>query len=174
MNLQLSWSKTINIKKHLPKIKPKAIDLLCLPVAYKIQILDPGILGIPRAGPSLHFQLSPTTLLVKLNHSIRAPWFLSSSLWRILSLPWMSLFILFLSSSSTILSRFRAMTLLLQSLWILPSFEVLYHLNCSSFVVFFTWIITSYDIISYIQSCPSTRKLHQGERIQTQLSYSAP
>ena len=85
-----------------------------LPVAYKIQILDPGILGIPRAGPSLHFQLSPTTpLLVKLNCSIQAPWLLSSSPWHILSLPGMSLFILFLSSSSTILSRFRAMSLLL-------------------------------------------------------------
>ena len=60
-----------------PYYSPHITAIQGLPVAYKIQIPDPGILGIPRADPSLHFQLSPTTpLLVKLNRSIQAPWFL--------------------------------------------------------------------------------------------------
>lgn len=87
----------------------------------QIQIPDSGILGILRAGPSLHFQLSPTTLLLSnwTTHTSTMIFFLSL-LKHILSLPGMSLFILFLSSSSAILSRFRAMTFLLQSLWFSP------------------------------------------------------
>lgn len=148
-----------------------------LPAAYKIQIPDPGILGHPG-------ELAPVCISnCLLQHSFLSNWttpykhhgFLSSSPWHILSLPGMSLFILFLSSSSAILSRFRAMTLLLQSLWILPSFEVLYHLNCSSFVV--STLHLNYHLLWYYKLCTVmsiNKKAPSGGRSQTQLSYSAP
>lgn len=56
------------------------------PVAYKTRILSAGILGLPGAGPSLHFQLCfPLCPDCQTELLHRSPWFRTSSSWYILS-----------------------------------------------------------------------------------------